>query len=166
MAGLYLHIPFCRQACNYCDFHFSTSSRHKDAVLTAMLTELQLQKNFLNGAIIDTIYFGGGTPSLMSTDTLNIFFDQISTLFSISANAEITIEANPDDLTATYLRTLRHTPVNRLSIGVQSFREEDLMMMNRAHSAAQSLRCIPEAADFGFENVSVDLIYGIPFLTM
>jgi oxygen-independent coproporphyrinogen-3 oxidase len=166
MAGIYLHIPFCRQACNYCDFHFSTSLRNKEELINAMFSELVLQKNFLQGAVLDTIYLGGGTPSLLSTDTLNIFFDRISELFTIHADAEITLEANPDDLTATYLRTLRHTPVNRLSIGIQSFHEEDLTMMNRAHTAKQALRCVPEAADFGFENMSVDLIYGLPFSGM
>lgn len=140
--------------------------RYKDDVIAAMLSEITLQKDFLNGASLDTIYFGGGTPSLMAADVLNVFFDKINELFFVNANAEITLEANPDDLTATYIRTLRHTPVNRLSIGIQSFREEDLKMMNRAHTAKQSLRCVPEAADIGFENLSVDLIYGIPFSNM
>ncbi|CAN5536513.1 radical SAM family heme chaperone HemW [soil metagenome] len=162
MAGIYLHIPFCKQACHYCDFHFSTSLKHSEDLVKALLAEIKLQEHFLEGEKINTVYFGGGTPSILKIEALEEIFDQLHRYFQIAKDAEITLEANPDDLTAAYLRKLRHTPVNRLSIGVQSFHEADLKAMNRAHNSAQALRCVPEAADLGFENLSIDLIYGIP----
>lgn len=162
MAGIYIHIPFCKQACNYCDFHFSTSLKHSDDLVKALLTEIKLQQGFTDGEKIHTVYFGGGTPSILSIAALEEIFEYLHCYFKIENDAEITLEANPDDLTATYLRKLRHTPVNRLSIGVQSFHEADLRYMNRAHNSSQALRCVPEAADLGFENLSIDLIYGVP----
>ena len=165
MAGIYLHIPFCKQACTYCNFHFSTSLNAKDDMVQALLREISLQKNFLQGAAVETIYLGGGTPSLLSADELNRIFDTLFETFQISALKECTLEANPDDLSAKYLKALRSTPVSRLSIGVQSFREEDLRYMNRAHTAQQSDYAIKAAQDAGFSNLTIDLIYGTPGLS-
>lgn len=165
MAGIYLHIPFCRQACHYCDFHFSTSHKNKDEFVLSLLKEFDLRRDYLQGEKIDTIYFGGGTPSLLSADEIARIIDRLQQFHDLSGVKEVTLEANPDDLTATYLRKLRHTAVNRLSIGIQSFRDEDLKLMNRAHDSKQAQRCVPEAADIGFENITIDLIYGIPGLS-
>jgi oxygen-independent coproporphyrinogen-3 oxidase len=164
MAGIYLHIPFCKQACNYCNFHFSTSLKQKDALLEALLKEIRLQKDWLQGEQIETIYFGGGTPSLLSADELNRIFDVLFATFKIETLKECTLEANPDDLSVAYLHELRRTPVGRLSVGIQSFREEDLRYMNRAHSAQQSDYALKAAQDNGFTNLSIDLIYGTPGL--
>jgi oxygen-independent coproporphyrinogen-3 oxidase len=165
MAGIYLHIPFCKQACHYCDFHFSVNQDKKNDLVVALLKEASIRKEEVNNEPIKTIYFGGGTPSLLSTDALLRIFDTLAENYNLSSLQEVTLEANPDDLTAAYLRELRHTPINRLSIGIQSFREMDLKLMNRAHDAKQALRCVPESADIGFENISIDLIYGIQGLT-
>ncbi len=162
MAGIYIHIPFCKQACHYCNFHFSTSLNHKTALVEALQKEIKLQKNFLLGATIESIYFGGGTPSMLTEMELMDIFSTLHQSFEIGKTAEITFEANPDDLTSAYLQTLVKSPVNRLSIGVQSFFEEDLKWMNRAHDANQAIDCIHEARKAGFENFSVDLIYGSP----
>ena len=165
MAGIYLHIPFCKQACHYCDFHFSVNQDKKNDLVAALLKEASIRKEELQNEAIKTIYFGGGTPSLLSADALLRIFDTLAENYNLSALQEVTLEANPDDLTASYLRELRRTPVNRLSIGIQSFREVDLKLMNRAHDAKQALRCVPESADIGFENISIDLIYGIQGLS-
>jgi oxygen-independent coproporphyrinogen-3 oxidase len=165
MAGIYLHIPFCKQACHYCDFHFSVNQDKKNDLVVALLKEASIRKEEVNNEPIKTIYFGGGTPSLLSTDALLRIFDTLDENYNLSALQEVTLEANPDDLTAAYLRELRHTPINRLSIGIQSFRAVDLKLMNRAHDAKQALRCVPESVDIGFENISIDLIYGIQGLT-
>lgn len=163
MAGLYLHIPFCKQACHYCNFHFSTSLKMKDEMVAAICRELALQKDYLEGEPLETIYFGGGTPSLLSQRDLDFIFGEIFRHYPISAQPlEVTLEANPDDLTALKINELRQTPVNRLSIGVQSFSEEDLRFMNRAHNASEALSCIQNAQQAGFENLSIDLIYGSP----
>lgn len=162
LAGIYIHIPFCRKACHYCDFHFSTSLKLKGEMLSALIAEIHLRKDYLNGAAIDTIYFGGGTPSLFSADELNQIFEAIHSHFSVVEGAEITLEANPDDLSFDYLTKLRQTPINRLSIGIQSFSEEDLRWMNRAHNAIEARACIEYAQDAGFENLTIDLIYGSP----
>jgi oxygen-independent coproporphyrinogen-3 oxidase len=161
-AGIYLHIPFCRQACVYCNFHFSTSLRHKDDVLRAMLLEIELQSEYLQGAAIETIYFGGGTPSLLTADEINRLIEAIYKYHNVAALKECTLEANPDDLSTTYLKSLRTTPVNRFSIGIQSFREQDLLYMKRAHSAQQADTAIKASQDMGFEKLSIDLIYGVP----
>ena len=165
MAGIYLHIPFCKQACHYCDFHFSVNQDKKADLVDALLKEALLRKEELQNEAIKTIYFGGGTPSLLSADAIQRIFDTLTEHYDLSSLQEVTFEANPDDLTATYLRELRHTPVNRLSIGIQSFRAVDLKLMNRAHNTKQAMRCVPESADIGFENISVDLIYGIQGLS-
>ena len=127
MAGIYIHIPFCKQACHYCDFHFSTSLTYKDELIAALLKEISLQKNFLGNENIETIYFGGGTPSLLSGDEINAVIGAITNIHSVAKDAEITLEANPDDLGVEKLKALRQTPVNRFSIGIQSFFDEDLV---------------------------------------
>jgi oxygen-independent coproporphyrinogen III oxidase len=163
LAGIYIHIPFCRKACHYCNFHFSTSLRYKEDMLTAIAKELTLQKDYLKGAAIETIYFGGGTPSVLTVNDLDILFKIIHQNFTLSENLEITLEANPDDLNSDYIFDLKnHTPINRLSIGIQSFSEDDLLWMNRAHNAIEARACIEYAQDAGFDNMTVDLIYGSP----
>ncbi len=164
MAGLYLHIPFCKQACHYCDFHFSTSMGLKGQFVEALLKEMALRRTYLPdpAAPLETIYFGGGTPSLLTGEELGQIFAAIQQNFTISPQAEITLEANPDDLTAEKLAVLAASPVNRLSIGLQSFHEPHLRMMNRAHSAQESGEAVRRAQAAGFENISVDLIYGVP----
>lgn len=164
MAGVYIHIPFCRQACHYCDFHFSTSLSHKEDLLKALAEEVELQRNYLGGETIETIYFGGGTPSLLNGDEISSIIDTIAGLHTVSANAEITLEANPDDLNSKKIQELRSTAVNRFSIGIQSFFDEDLVWMNRAHRAAEAESSVKRAQDMGFENITVDLIYGYPLL--
>ncbi len=165
MAGIYIHIPFCRQACNYCDFHFSTSLQNKDAFLKALKKEIALQRDYLETKNISTIYLGGGTPSLLTQAELLDIFETLSKHFNIDANAEITLEANPDDLTEIKIRELKSTPVNRFSIGIQSFYDDDLKLMNRAHNSAEALNAVKFAQDNGFENLTIDLIYGMPTLT-
>jgi oxygen-independent coproporphyrinogen-3 oxidase len=165
MAGIYLHIPFCKQACHYCDFHFSTSLKYKDDMLKALVKEIQLQKNYLRGQSINTIYFGGGTPSLLDAGNINLLLDTITGLHPVAADAEITLEANPDDLDRLRLQALRQTSVNRFSIGIQSFFDEDLQWMNRVHRSQEAEASVKRAQDSGFENITVDLIYGYPLLT-
>ena len=165
MAGIYLHIPFCKQACHYCDFHFSTSLKYKGELVDALIKEIQLQKKYLNGESIDTIYFGGGTPSLLNESEISLLINTITGLHSVAADAEITLEANPDDLDKAKLQSLRQTPINRFSIGIQSFFDEDLQWMNRVHRADEAESVVKRAQDMGFENITVDLIYGYPLLT-
>ena len=162
MSGIYIHIPFCKQACHYCNFHFSTSLKYKDEMVQAILKELELQKDYLPDTSIETIYFGGGTPSLLEEKDLNLFFEKIHQLYEVAPTAEITLEANPDDLSLEKLKVLKSTPINRLSIGVQSFSEADLKFMNRAHNANEAHTCIQNAQSIGFDNLTVDLIYGSP----
>jgi len=165
MAGIYIHIPFCKQACHYCDFHFSTSLKYKDELLNALDKELRLQKNYLDKETIETIYFGGGTPSILGAAELNRLLDTITSLHTVAANAEITIEANPDDLDKAKLQALRQTDINRFSIGIQSFFDDELLWMNRVHRAAEAEVAVKRAQDAGFENITADLIYGYPLLT-
>jgi len=162
LSGIYIHIPFCKQACHYCDFHFSTSLKYKGEMVDAILKEIDLQKDYLADKNIETIYFGGGTPSLLDERELNLFFEKINQIYSVSKNTEITLEANPDDLTLEKLQMLKTTPINRLSIGVQSFAEVDLQFMNRAHNSTEAQTCIQNAQSIGFDNLTVDLIYGSP----
>ena len=164
MPGLYLHIPFCKQACHYCDFHFSTSMGLKGQFVEALVKEMDLRRTYLPDptAPLETIYFGGGTPSLLTGEELGRIFDAIQANFQVAPQAEITLEANPDDLTADKLAVLAASPVNRLSIGLQSFHEPHLRLMNRAHSAQESGQAVRRAQAAGFENISVDLIYGVP----
>ena len=165
MAGIYIHIPFCKQACHYCDFHFSTSLKYKDELLQLLIKEVQLQKGYFDNETIETIYFGGGTPSILSSDEISLLIGTITGLHTVASDAEITLEANPDDLHKEKLQSLRQTEVNRFSIGVQSFFDDDLRWMNRVHRANEAEAVVKRAQDAGFENLTVDLIYGYPLLT-
>lgn len=163
MAGIYIHIPFCKQACHYCNFHFATSLRYKATMVDAICQEISIRKAYLkNNESIESIYFGGGTPSLLTKDDLAKIFMTIETNFNTDKLKEVTLEANPDDLSKEYLKMLKNTPVNRLSIGIQSFYQEDLQWMNRAHNAEQANICIEFALEAGFDNLTIDLIYGTP----
>lgn len=165
MAGIYIHIPFCRKACTYCNFHFSTSLAQKEDMLSAIVWELENQRAYLQGEKIETIYFGGGTPSLLNAEELQKIFGLIEKHYDISNLHECTLEANPDDLNTAYVKSLRTTPINRFSIGVQSFFDSDLKYMNRAHNAQEADYAIKTAQDAGFEKLTVDLIYGTPGLS-
>jgi oxygen-independent coproporphyrinogen-3 oxidase len=165
VAGIYIHIPFCKQACHYCDFHFSTSLKYRDEMVQAIIKEITLQKHYLDNETIETIYFGGGTPSLLNAGEINQIINTISSLHTVASGAEITLEANPDDLHQQQINALRQTPVNRFSIGIQSFFDEDLQWMNRAHRSNEAEAAVMRAQDAGFENITVDLIYGYPLLT-
>jgi len=165
MAGIYLHIPFCKQACHYCNFHFSTALSQMENMIAAMLEEIKLNTNYLSGAAIETIYFGGGTPSLLNSDELNRFFDAMAKAFPLQERLEVTLEANPDDIDIKFLHGLKSTPVNRFSLGIQSFREADLKFMHRAHNAQQAEYAIKAVQDAGYDNISIDLIYGTPGLS-
>ena len=163
MSGIYLHIPFCKQACNYCDFHFSTSLKNKTSLIDSLLLELDLRFSYLNDKHIETIYFGGGTPSILSEKDLFLILNKIHKLYKVSPNTEITLESNPDDLNNDKLNELKRLEINRLSIGLQSFNNEELIWMNRAHNSIQSESCVKRAQDKGFENITIDLIYGSKF---
>ena len=164
MAGVYIHIPFCRQACHYCNFHFTTSLTRKNELIAALLKELDLRQNYLQNEAVETIYLGGGTPSLLEVSDLEKLLGSIWKNFSTSPSNEITLEANPDDISEEKIREWLDTGINRLSIGVQSFFEEDLLWMNRAHNAKQAKDSL-ELACRHFKNITVDLIYGTPMLT-
>jgi oxygen-independent coproporphyrinogen-3 oxidase len=161
LAGIYLHIPFCKQACYYCDFHFSTSLKRKAEMLTSIKIELLIRKEEVKNQKIETIYFGGGTPSLLTIEDLNEIFKVIYCNYNVVENPEITLEANPDDLSESKIIELANSPVNRLSIGIQSFFDEDLKFMNRAHTAEESKKCLAAAINY-FGNITIDLIYGVP----
>ena len=159
---IYLHIPFCKQKCSYCNFHFSTSFSLKDEMLSAIKKEIQLRHNELENKTLKSLYFGGGTPSVLSVDEIKSLIDEIQKYFSFDNNIEITLESNPDDLNKNFLKELSQTEINRLSIGTQSFYDEDLKLMNRAHNASEAESSIKRAQDFGLVNISIDLIYGSP----
>lgn len=161
MAGIYIHIPFCKKACHYCDFHFSTSLKHKGEMLQAIQKELKLRAEELKGQKIETVYFGGGTPSLLTVYELESLWKVIEACFYLSTTPEVTLEANPDDLSEEKIKAISRTAVNRLSIGVQSFFDEDLMKMNRAHTGEESVRCLELATQY-FDNITIDLMYGVP----
>ena len=165
MSGIYLHIPFCKQACYYCDFHFSTSLKKKDELIQALAKELQMRKDELQNQTIETIYFGGGTPSLLTIEELRLLIDTVYKNYNVSESPEITLEANPDDLTKQRINTLKTSRINRLSIGIQSFFEDDLKSMNRAHSSHEAKACLKEATKH-FDNITIDLIYGIPNMSL
>lgn len=166
MAGIYIHVPFCRKACTYCDFHFSTNLSLKQSLAEAIAHEAKLQQGFFAPeTVLQTIYFGGGTPSLLNKDELSIILDAVREVWQVEENAEITLEANPDDLSEDLLSMWQKAGINRLSIGVQSFRQEDLELLNRSHNAGQALNGIRMAQAAGFHNLTVDLIYGIPGLS-
>jgi oxygen-independent coproporphyrinogen-3 oxidase len=162
MAGIYIHVPFCRKACHYCDFHFSTQRNHVEEMIRCMLRELALRKNFLKDHSIGTIYFGGGTPSLLPVKDIGSFLENIHQHFRIDPSPEITLEANPDDLTENYLRELKKCGINRLSIGIQSFHNHFLQYLNRIHSAEQAIQAYQLARQQGFSNINIDVIYAIP----
>jgi oxygen-independent coproporphyrinogen-3 oxidase len=164
LAGIYIHIPFCRQACHYCNFHFATSLRRKNELVAALLSEIEQRKDYLKNEVIQTIYFGGGTPSLLQISDLRLQIEQARSVFTVDRNAEITIEVNPDDITEEKLIEWKSIGINRLSIGVQSFFDEDLQWMNRAHNAIQAVSSLQLAIKH-FNNISLDLIYGTPQLT-
>jgi oxygen-independent coproporphyrinogen-3 oxidase len=164
MAGIYIHIPFCRQACHYCNFHFVTSLRHKNELVAALLKEIELQKEYFGKEAVETIYFGGGTPSLLQVEDLRLQIDRIRSGFTVSPDAELTLETNPDDITEEKLTGWKEAGINRLSIGIQSFFEEDLRWMNRAHNSQQAISSLQLAREY-FDNITIDLIYGSPGLT-
>ncbi len=164
MAGIYIHIPFCKQACHYCDFHFSTSLKKKDDMMEALISEIEIRKNEFKDEEVGTIYFGGGTPSILSSEEIKILIDAVYENYYVIQNPEITLEANPDDLSKEKIIELSNSFVNRLSIGIQSFFEKDLKLMNRAHNVEEAKECLSIATRY-FENISIDLIYGIPNTT-
>jgi oxygen-independent coproporphyrinogen-3 oxidase len=165
MAGIYIHIPFCRKACLYCDFHFSTNLDNKKKLVDAICTEIKNRKDYLENKTVNSIYFGGGTPSLLSPEELEQILSTTHTCFIVDKKAEVTFELNPEDAEINYLREIKKLGVNRLSIGLQSFNEEELKWMNRAHNAQQNFDCIKTAQQAGFDNISIDLIYGSKFQT-
>ena len=166
MAGIYIHIPFCKQSCNYCDFHFSTQLNSIPDLIHAINKELILKKQYLNNEKIETIYFGGGTPSLLDIKFIEQIITTIHLNFNVAENIEFTLEANPDDLSKEKINALKQLGVNRLSIGIQSFIDQELRWMNRTHSALQSITSIMDAQDQGIDNISIDLIYGSKFQTL
>jgi oxygen-independent coproporphyrinogen III oxidase len=166
VASIYIHIPFCKQACHYCDFHFSTSTQRMDEMVQALRKELKARSEYLSGQSISSVYFGGGTPSLLSDTQLKLILDQIQELFVIDGDAEITLEANPDDLDRQKIDSLIASGVNRLSIGIQSFVEAQLRRMNRAHTSKEAEFAVKCAQDRGLENITADLIFALPDLTV
>ncbi len=165
MAGIYIHIPFCAQACYYCDFHFSTSLKMKTKVISAMEVEICKQRNYLNNATIETIYLGGGTPSLIGSDSIQMIFEKIKQNFKISDAVEFTIEANPEDITKELVQKWINVGINRISLGVQAFNNEHLSYMNRIHDAQQSINSLEILTQSKISNISIDLIYGYPLLS-
>ncbi|NOX85572.1 MAG: radical SAM family heme chaperone HemW, partial [Chlorobi bacterium] len=166
MAGVYIHIPFCKQRCHYCNFYSVVSEKYRKPFLKTLLFEIEQRKDYLKQEKINTIYLGGGTPSLYGVSDLITIIEKIMAVFNVSSGVEITLEANPDDLNATFLKQLKNeTLINRLSIGIQSFFDDDLEYLNRVHDAKQSYAAIELAKKYGFDNLTIDLIYGIPGLT-
>jgi oxygen-independent coproporphyrinogen-3 oxidase len=161
MSGIYIHIPFCKKTCHYCDFHFSTSLKKKDEMVLALAKEIALRKSEFNDEIVETIYFGGGTPSILEVSDIRLLIDTVYQNYKVIENPEITVEANPDDLTETRIIELSQNKINRLSIGIQSFFEDDLKLMNRAHNSEEAKKCLEIATQY-FDNISIDLIYGVP----
>lgn len=166
MAGIYIHIPYCKKKCIYCDFYFKINTKDTSEMVYSICKELENRKHYLNNESIDSIYFGGGTPSILTAKDLKKIKSIIYNNYPINKNAEVTLEANPDDLTKKKLADFISLGINRLSVGVQSFNEEDLVLMNRSHSQKQALECISSAQEIGFKNISVDLIYGLPNQTL
>ena len=160
MSGIYIHIPFCKQACHYCNYHFSTSLKNKESVINSMIKEIEI-KSIGNNDMIETIYFGGGTPSFFDISEINKIIDSISKKFKISSNPEITLEANPDDLSSIKVKELSNSFINRLSIGIQSFNDKELQLMNRSHNSMEAKNCIDDALKY-YDNISIDLIFGMP----
>ncbi|MCE4564079.1 radical SAM family heme chaperone HemW [Maribellus sp. CM-23] len=165
MAGIYIHIPFCRQKCYYCDFYKTVNTTLKPKFLQSLKAEAKVRKNYLGNEAVETIYFGGGTPSVLEAGELADILEHLNELFEVKENTEITFEANPDDLTPAYLKAIKQGGVNRLSVGIQALQNQHLQKMNRRHDASQAIEAIHNAAKIGFNNISVDLIYGLPGLT-
>lgn len=166
MAGIYIHVPFCKTRCIYCDFYTRTDTSFKKDYVSAICDEIVLRKDYIKGEGVETIYFGGGTPSLLSISDYEKIFETIYNTFSVSENAEVTLEANPDDLSSKYLSDLRKLLFNRISIGIQSFDDKELQFLNRRHDANRAIETVSSAKTAGFENISVDLMYGLPNQTM
>lgn len=168
MAGIYIHIPFCKQRCTYCDFYkeIGSTDNQVDTFTDTLIQEIQLRKSYLNGDNIGTVYFGGGTPSVLNFNQFRRIFDEIHHVFNVDNDAEVTMEANPDDLTDAYLETLSSLPFNRLSIGIQSFNNKHLKIINRRHDAQQAKNAVINARKHGFQNISIDLIYALPGQTI
>jgi len=164
LSGIYVHIPFCKQACSYCNFHFHTSLKRKNELVEALLAELELRRDYLNTGRVETVYFGGGTPSLLEPREVQALADKISAVFELDETAEITLEANPDDITHEKLKQWKESGINRLSIGIQSFFDDDLRWMNRSHDSKQAMESL-ELAKKCFNNITIDLIYGSPAMT-
>jgi len=165
MAGIYIHIPFCKKACHYCNFHFSTTLHLKNELITSLVSEIELRKTYFSSEIIETIYFGGGTPSILDVSDLEKIIHAVHKNFKVADKIELTLEANPDDLQKEKINTFSKIGVNRLSIGIQSFFDEDLLFMNRTHNGSEAVSCIHNALESGIDNLNVDLIFGYPLLS-
>jgi oxygen-independent coproporphyrinogen-3 oxidase len=163
MAGIYIHIPFCKQRCTYCDFYTEVAPQFIPPIIDSMIKEIDIRKDYLQNSIINTIYFGGGTPSILHSGQFSDLFEAINNRYQVSKDAEITFEANPDDITPEFLASIRPLPFNRLSIGIQSFDDDDLKRINRRHTSKQAVEAVERAQAAGFANISIDLIYGLPF---
>ena len=166
MASLYIHIPFCKSRCTYCDFYSQTQLIYINVYIKSLVRELELQKDYLDGEPIETIYWGGGTPSILKAEDFELVFNAINRFYDTSSCSEITLEANPDDITEEYISTLRQFPFNRISIGIQSFNDKELKMLNRRHTAKQALNAVSHCQNAGYSNISIDLIYGLPGQTL
>ena len=166
MAGIYIHIPFCKRRCIYCDFFSTTQSEKKPTYIHALCQELEMRKNYLEGEEIETIYLGGGTPSQLTEEELNEIFTSLYNIYKVKEDAEITLEANPDDLTPEYVSMLRRLPINRISMGIQTFQEETLKLLHRRHTARQAIEAFQRCREAGFRNISIDLMYGLPGETL
>ena len=166
MAGIYIHIPFCKRRCIYCDFFFTTQSEKKSAYVRAVCRDLEMRKDYLEGEDIETIYLGGGTPSQLFREEFEEIFNHIYKVYPVREDAEITLEANPDDLTPEYVAMLRQLPINRISMGIQTFQEETLNLLHRRHTATQAIEAFRRCREAGFQNISIDLMYGLPGETL
>ena len=166
MAGIYIHIPFCKRRCIYCDFFSTTQSEKKPTYIHALCQELEMRKNYLGGEEIETIYLGGGTPSQLTEEELNEIFTSLYNIYKVKEDAEITLEANPDDLTPEYVSMLCRLPINRISMGIQTFQEETLKLLHRRHTACQAIEAFQRCREVGFRNISIDLMYGLPGETL
>ncbi|MHB9142145.1 MAG: radical SAM family heme chaperone HemW [Paludibacter sp.] len=166
MAGIYIHIPFCKRKCTYCDFYKEVAPKFIPSIIDSIVKELYLRKDYLQNSSIQTIYIGGGTPSILDVEAFKKIFDAIYDIYQVAPDAEITFEANPDDLTSHFLESIKILPFNRISIGIQSFDDTDLKRINRRHTGKQAIEAVNNVKQSGFENISIDLIYGLPFQTL
>jgi oxygen-independent coproporphyrinogen-3 oxidase len=166
MAGIYIHIPFCKQRCTYCDFYTEVAPQFIPAIIDSMIKEIDIRNDYLQNSVINTIYFGGGTPSILHSEQFSELFEAINNRYQVAKDAEITFEVNPDDITSEFLASIRSLPFNRLSIGIQSFYDDDLKRINRRHTSKQAVEAVARAQAAGFDNISIDLIYGLPYQTI